>query len=57
MKVNANQLRAGNVIDLDGRLYTVTKAESVKPGKGTAVSSIELRRISDGIKTEMRFRT
>jgi elongation factor P len=57
MKVNANQLRAGNVIDMDGRLYTVLKADSVKPGKGTAVSALVLRRISDGIKTEMRFRT
>lgn len=57
MKVNANQLRAGNVIDMDGRLYTVLKAESVKPGKGTAVARVELRRISDGIKTEERFRT
>jgi elongation factor P len=57
MKVNANQLRAGNVIDMDGRLYSVLKAESVKPGKGTAVTRLELRRISDGIKTEERFRT
>jgi elongation factor P len=57
MKVNANQLRAGNVIDIDGRLYTVTKAESVKPGKGTAVTRLDLRRISDGIKTEERYRT
>ena len=57
MKVNANQLRAGNVIDMDGRLYSILKAESVKPGKGTAVTRLELRRISDGIKTEERYRT
>ncbi|MEM7652541.1 MAG: elongation factor P [Pseudomonadota bacterium] len=56
-KVNANTLRAGQVIELDGKLYAVLKAENIIPGKGNAVTAVELRRLSDGIKTVERFRT
>jgi len=57
MKVNANQLRAGNVVEMDGKLYTVIKAQNITPGKGNAVTQVEFRRISDGVKTQERFRT
>lgn len=57
MKVNANQLRAGNVIEMNGKLYAILKAQNIQPGKGNAVTQVEMRGIADGLKTQERFRT
>jgi len=57
VKVNASALRNGNVIELDDRLYVILKAENIQPGKGTPVTQLELRRLSDGVKISERFRT
>ncbi len=57
MKVNANQLRNGQVIEVDGKLYAILKAENIQPGKGTPVTQIEMRRLSDGVKVTERYRT
>ena len=56
-KVIASSLRKGNVVDLDGRLYVVLTAQSIHPGKGTPVTQLDLRRISDGVKISERYRT
>jgi elongation factor P len=57
MKVNANTLRAGNVVDIDGRLLVVTKNELIQPGKGNAVAQVEVRDLRTGNKDNFRFRT
>jgi elongation factor P len=57
MKVNANQLRQGQVVDIDGKLYAILKADNIQPGKGTPVMQLEMRRLSDGVKTVERYRT
>lgn len=57
MKVIASSLRKGNVVDMDGRLYVVLKAENFHPGKGTPTTSVDMRRISDGVKVSERWRT
>ena len=57
MKVIASQLRKGNVVDIDGRLYVVLSAENFHPGKGTPVTQVDMRRISDGTKISERWRT
>ena len=57
MKVIASQLRKGNIVDIDGKLYVVLNAESFHPGKGTPTTQIDMRRISDGVKTQMRYKT
>lgn len=57
MKVIASSLRKGNVVDVDGRLYVVLTAENIHPGKGTPVTQIDMRRISDGVKVSERYRT
>jgi len=57
VKVIASSVRKGNVIDMDGKLYVVLSAENIHPGKGTPVSQIEMRRISDGVKISERFKT
>jgi elongation factor P len=56
-KVIASSLRKGTVVDLDGRLYVVLTAQNIHPGKGTPVTQLDLRRISDGVKISERYRT
>src|SRR5512137_1982163 len=57
LKVIASSIRKGNVIEQDGKLYVVVSAENIHPGKGTPVSQIEMRRISDGVKISERYKT
>jgi elongation factor P len=57
MKVQANTLRAGNVVDLEGKLHVVTKAEIITPGKGGAFVQVEMKGIRDGVKKDFRYRT
>jgi len=47
----------GNVVDMGGKLYVVLKAENIHPGKGTPVTHLEMRRISDGVKVNERHKT
>ena len=57
VKVIASPLRKGNIVDLDGKLYVVLNAENFHPGKGTPTTQVDMRRISDGVKTQMRYKT
>ncbi len=57
VKVAASSLRKGAVVDLDGKLYVVLSAENIHPGKGTPVTQLNMRRISDGVKVAERYRT
>ena len=58
VKIIASGVRKGNVIEHeDGKLYVVLKAESMHPGKGTPTTNIDMRRISDGVKTNVRYKT
>ena len=57
VKVIASSLRKGNIVDIDGKLYVVISAENIHPGKGTPVTQLDMRRISDGVKISERYRT
>jgi elongation factor P len=57
VKVIASSLRKGNIVDIDGRLYVVLTAENFHPGKGTPTTQVDMRRISDGVKTSQRYKT
>jgi elongation factor P len=57
LRVIASSIRKGNIIEQDGKLYVVVSAENIHPGKGTPVSQIEMRRISDGVKISERYKT
>ena len=57
MKVAASSLRKGSVVDVEGKLYVVLTAENIHPGKGTPVTQLNMRRISDGVKVSERWRT
>ncbi|MEM9360074.1 MAG: elongation factor P [Pseudomonadota bacterium] len=56
-KVIASSIRKGNVLEIGGKLCAVLKAENIHPGKGTPVTHLEMRRISDGVKVTERYRT
>ena len=57
MRVIASSVRKGNILEIDGKLYVVLTAESFHPGKGTPTTQIDMRRISDGVKTTQRYKT
>jgi elongation factor P len=57
VKVIASSLRKGNMVELDGKLYVILTAENIHPGKGTPVTHVEMRRLSDGVKSSQRYKT
>ena len=57
MKVDANTVRKGHVLDHNGKLWVVIKSEQMIPGKGNAIVQIEMKNVRTGIKTNERFRT
>lgn len=57
MKVIASQLRRGNVVEIDGKLYAILTAQNFHPGKGTPVTQVDMRRIADGVKVSERWKT
>jgi len=57
LKVIASSIRKGNVIEQDGKLYVVLTAENIHPGKGTPVTQMDVKRIADGVKLSLRFKT
>ncbi|WP_232630524.1 elongation factor P [Methylobacterium sp. Leaf118] len=57
MKVIASTLRKGNVVEKEGKLYVILTAENIHPGKGTPVTQLDMRRITDGVKISERYRT
>ena len=57
MKVIASSLRKGNIVDIDGKLGVIVATENIHPGKGTPVTQMDVRRIADGVKVSLRFKT
>jgi len=57
VKVAASSLRKGAVVDMEGKLYVVLTVDNIHPGKGTPVTQLNMRRISDGVKVSERYRT
>jgi len=57
VKVIASSLRKGNIVDVDDKLYVIISVENIHPGKGTPVTQLDLRRLSDGVKISQRYKT
>ncbi|MBT5571242.1 MAG: elongation factor P [Alphaproteobacteria bacterium] len=57
MKIDGNEIRPGNVIEHQNRLWRAVKTQHVKPGKGGAFLQVELKDIRDGTKLNERFRS
>lgn len=57
MKIQANTMRPGMVIEHQGKQWTVLKIELLQPGKGGAFIQVEMRDIATGNKSNDRWRT
>ena len=57
MKISAIDIRVGNVIHHDGKLWSAVKTEHTQPGKGGAYMQVELKNLIDGTKLNERFRS
>ncbi|MEE8265756.1 MAG: hypothetical protein V3R62_05360, partial [Acidiferrobacterales bacterium] len=57
MKISAFDIRTGNLIEHNGKLWRVYKKHHVKPGKGGAFVQVEMKDISAGTKLNERFRS
>lgn len=57
MKMNAIQIRPGNVLDYENKLMLVTKIDIIQPGKGNAVIQVEMKDVRTGVKSQNRWRT
>ncbi len=57
MKISANELRNGMLIEHNGKLWTAGKTQHVKPGKGGAFVQVEMKEIRTGTKLNERFRS
>lgn len=56
MKINANSIRLGTVLEHNNRLYVVVKnPEHTQPGKGGAYVQVEMKDIKTGTKVNERF--
>ena len=56
MKINANSIRQGTVLEHNGRLYIVTKQpDHTQPGKGGAYVQVEMKDLKTGTKLNERF--
>lgn len=57
MKINAGDIRVGDVLEHNDKLWAVLKVQHVKPGKGGAFAQVEMKALKDGQRLNDRFRT
>jgi elongation factor P len=57
MKILGNEIKPGIIIEHKNDLWSVLKAQHVKPGKGGAFNQVELKSIKKGTKLNERFRS
>jgi elongation factor P len=57
VKVIASSLRKGNIVEVEGKLGVIVSIENIHPGKGTPVTQMDVRRIADGVKVGLRYKT
>ncbi|MGE4061783.1 MAG: elongation factor P [Rhodospirillaceae bacterium] len=57
MKINANSIRGGMVIEHEGKQWLVLKHAIVQPGKGGAFIQVEMRDVVTNTKSQARWRT
>ena len=57
MKILGNEIKPGMTIEHKNDLWSVLKAQHVKPGKGGAFNQVELKSIKKGTKLNERFRS
>lgn len=57
MKINANEIRVGNILEYENKLWAVMKTMHTQPGKGGAYMQVEMKDIKSKTKVNVRFRS
>ena len=51
MKIDGNQIKVGNILEINNKLWKVLKTQHTQPGKGGAYLQAELKELKDGTKS------
>ena len=57
MKIDGNEIKVGNILEINNKLWKVLKTQHTQPGKGGAYLQAELKEIREGTKMNTRFRS
>ncbi len=57
MKITANEIRVGMLLEYKNDLWEVLKTQHVKPGKGGAFAQVEMKSLNKNTKLNERFRS
>ena len=57
MKIDGNEIKVGNILEIDNKLWRVLKTQHTQPGKGGAYIQVELKETKEGTKMNSRFRS
>ena len=57
MKINANEIKPGMIIEHKSDYWNVLKTQHVKPGKGGAFAQVEMKSVGKNTKLNERFRS
>ena len=57
MKIDGNQIKVGNILEINSKLWKVTKTQHTQPGKGGAYLQVEMKELIEGTKINERFRS
>ena len=57
MKILGNEIKPGMIIEHKNDLWSVLKAQHVKPGKGGAFNQVEMKSVNKNTKLNERFRS
>ena len=57
MKIDGNEIKVGNILEINNKLWKVLKTQHTQPGKGGAYIQAELKEIKEGTKMNSRFRS
>ena len=57
MKIDGNQIKVGNILEINSKLWRVLKTQHTQPGKGGAYIQVEMKELKDGTKMNERFRS
>lgn len=57
MKIDGNQIKIGNILEINNKLWKVIKTQHTQPGKGGAYLQVEMKELKEGTKMNERFRS
>ena len=57
MKIDGNQIKIGNILEINNKLWKVNKTQHTQPGKGGAYLQVEMKELKEGTKINERFRS